>query len=67
MRSMLFDKQAEGIREMLKEFDDLFSPGYRCTMRLLTMQPAITAWGLRLISRLVRLFKIRRKLTRKPT
>ena len=66
MRSMLFDKQAEGIQKILTEFDDLFSNGYTRNMRLMTISPGLTAVCLRVISRIVRLLNIRQQLTRKP-
>lgn len=66
MRSMLFSKQSDEIRKMLTEFDDLFSGGYKRTMRLFVSQPTITAACLRMISRVVRALRIRQQLTRKP-
>jgi len=66
MRSMLFDAQADEVRKTLVEFETLFSTPYKTMMRLLAWKPEWTAAGLRVISRVVRILKIRRQLTRKP-
>ncbi|MHC5184212.1 MAG: glycosyltransferase family 2 protein [Planctomycetota bacterium] len=66
MRSMLFQKQHEQIHKTLTEFDFLLSRKYILTTRLLTLCPGLTAGCLRMISRMVRCFKLRQQLARKP-
>jgi glycosyltransferase involved in cell wall biosynthesis len=66
MRSMLFQKQKDPLLLMLHEFKELFSPVYRITMRMFTISPGLTAWTLHRISWVVRRFKLRQQLTRKP-
>lgn len=66
MRSMLFTAQAEDIRRLLDEFGILFPLWYRGGMRLLTTFPNATAAGCHLISRLVRRFKLRRRVVLPP-
>ncbi|MHC4288004.1 MAG: glycosyltransferase family 2 protein [Planctomycetota bacterium] len=66
MRSMLFKKQKVQLLLMLDEFKGLFSLIYRITMRILTISPGLTAWILHRISWVVRRFKLRKQLTRKP-
>jgi glycosyltransferase involved in cell wall biosynthesis len=64
MRSMLFDEQAGEIRLMLKQFAQLLPAGYKAFMWTLTAFPKLTAAGCRLISRIVRLLGLRKRLVR---
>ena len=66
IRSMLFDARATDIRQMTDQFSDLLPRGYKAFMNLLTTFPHTTAAGCHLISRLVRLLHLRRRLVRKP-
>ena len=65
-RSMLFDARKEDIRKIINEFSNLLPTGYKFLMKLLTIFPKPTAVACRIISRLVRIFKIRKKAFRKP-
>jgi glycosyltransferase involved in cell wall biosynthesis len=65
MRSMLFDARAKDIRSMLDEFDELFGTGYKVLMRILTVFPRVTRAGCFMISRIVRLLRLRKKLVRR--
>ena len=66
MRSMLFTCQSDEIRKILIEFDSLFRSGYKRMMYILASQPKLTAACMRMISRIIRLLKVRQQLTRKP-
>ena len=66
MRSMLFDARGEDIRRMMREFGEFIPSYYKVLMRILTVFPKITAGFLRMVSFLVRLFRLRRKVTRRP-
>jgi glycosyltransferase involved in cell wall biosynthesis len=67
IRSCLFnDRLAPVIRDMLDRFKDLFSPGYRIFVSTLICFPRTTATGLHLISRIVRLLNLRRRVVRRP-
>jgi len=66
MRSMLFDARHQDIRTLMTQFDDLLPRRYQSLMRLLTAFPRATAMGCHLISRLVRTFRLRRRLQRPP-
>ena len=66
IRSMLFDKQADEIRQMLHSFTDILSAGYILIIDALTVCPTLTAFLLRSLSFVIRRLKIRRTLTRKP-
>jgi hypothetical protein len=66
IRSCLFnDRLAPVIRDMLDRFKDLFSPGYRIFVSTLICFPRTTATGLHLISRIVRLLNLRRRVVRR--
>lgn len=66
MRSMLFDARGADIRRIMVEFGGLVPNYYKVLMRILTIFPRITSLGCRVISFIVRLFKLRRKVTRRP-
>jgi len=67
IRSCLFnDSLAPVIRDMLKRLDDFFPPGYKMFIWTLLCFPRTTAAGLHLISRIVRLLNLRRRVVRRP-
>ncbi|MBN1766700.1 MAG: glycosyltransferase family 2 protein [Sedimentisphaerales bacterium] len=67
IRANLFYKQMAGpIRNMLDQFDPLFSVPYKTMIRLLTTFPALTAGACHTISKLVRFFNLRRRVVRPP-
>ena len=65
MRSMLFDAHGRDIRDMLEQFDDLLGGWYKALMRMLTVFPQATRAGCFMISRIVRLLRLRKKLVRR--
>lgn len=66
MRGMLFDSRAGEIRSMMEQFDTLLSRRYKIVMRLLTQFPEWTAGGCRLLSKIIRKFRLRQKLVLPP-
>ncbi|MFC1782233.1 glycosyltransferase family 2 protein [Planctomycetota bacterium] len=66
IRGMLFYKRGDDIRRLMEQFDQLLPEGYKKTMRILTMFPGATAGVCRAISRVVRLFNLRRGVFRPP-
>ncbi len=64
MRAMLFDEQAREIRAMIRQFGDLLPTTYKALMWILTAFPKTTAAGCRMISRIVRLLGLRKRLVR---
>ncbi len=66
IRGMLFYKRGDDIRRLMEQFDQLLPDGYQKRMRLLTMFPGATAGVCRAISRVVRLFNLRRGVFRPP-
>jgi len=67
IRSNLFEyASAQLVQDMLKRFDPLFSTGYKTFIRVLTKFPRATAFVLHLISRIVRLLNLRRRVVRPP-
>jgi glycosyltransferase involved in cell wall biosynthesis len=66
IRGMLFDGRKTEIRELLHLFPSGFSPVYRGLFYLLTIWPGMTVFLLRLLSTLIRAFKLRRRVTRRP-
>lgn len=67
IRASLFDDEmAPAVRNMLDRFKDFFPPSYKTVVSILTRFPHATAAGCRLISRVVRLLRLRRKLVRSP-
>ena len=65
-RGMLFDARGEDIRRLLKEFSNLYPAWYRIWMTLLTTFPNVTASVCRGISRVVRMFHLRRRVVAPP-
>jgi glycosyltransferase involved in cell wall biosynthesis len=66
IRGMLFEGRKSEIRELLMRFSDFFSIGYRALFFALTVFPRLTVWGLMQVSRIVRVLKLRRRVTRRP-
>jgi glycosyltransferase involved in cell wall biosynthesis len=67
MRGMLFDRRQAGqIRRILEEFPDLLAFRVRCSYYLLTIFPSVTSVGCHTLSKIVRLFGLRRRAIRKP-
>ncbi|MCK5000277.1 MAG: hypothetical protein KAS23_12105, partial [Anaerohalosphaera sp.] len=64
IRAMLFDGEAEPIRNLLDNGKELVSPGYRFFIRTLIAAPKLTAFGCRMISKIVRVLGIRKGLVR---
>lgn len=66
MRGMLFQAQAKDIRQLLREFRNLFPAWYRCLMYGLTVFPKLTRAVLLLISKVVRTLKLRKRVVMPP-
>ena len=66
IRGMLFEGRKAEIRELLNRFPGCFSRGYRLLLTALTIFPNLTLSGLRLLSGVVRIFRLRRRVTRRP-
>ncbi|MBN1846266.1 MAG: glycosyltransferase family 2 protein [Sedimentisphaerales bacterium] len=66
IRGMLFQEQGPDVRRMLRRYERLLPAWYVAVMRLLTAFPRCTARACHGISRLVRFFKLRRRITRAP-
>ena len=67
MRGMLFDpQQAVHIRAMLSTFSDLLPASVQRQYRWLTAFPRGTAAGCHAVSKILRLFRLRRRAVRKP-
>ncbi|MBN1124757.1 MAG: glycosyltransferase family 2 protein [Sedimentisphaerales bacterium] len=65
-RAMLFDERASQIRRFIQPFRSVLPWSWRFRMYLLTICPALTRKGCRMISRIVRRFGLRKKLVRSP-
>ena len=66
IRAMLFDGEAEPVRCLLDSSRELVTPGYRLFIRTLITFPKLTAFGCRLMSKIVRALGIRKTLIRAP-
>ena len=66
IRDMLFESNAEGIRQLLNRFGFLLPIWFRVLMRLMATYPRASACLCRAISRVVRLLRLRKRITRKP-
>ena len=67
IRSCLFDhKLAPDIKKIPARFQDLFHPGYKSMIAILTRFPRVTATLLHLISRIVRILNLRRRVVPRP-
>lgn len=66
MRSFLFDARGEDVRVMLQKFDNIIPAWYKILMLTATVFPRVTATGCRIISKVVRVLRLRKQLTRKP-
>lgn len=66
IRGMLFDARGDDIRQLLREFYELYPGWYRIWMALLTTFPHATASICRLISKVVRGFHLRRQVVTPP-
>lgn len=66
IRSMLFNRETNEIHQMLTEFSDVLPGWYIFGIRGLTVFPGLTTSILRFISFVLRLFRVRKTLTRKP-
>ena len=66
IRGMLFENNAVGIQNLLERFGYLVKPGFRVVVRLLIVWPGLTAGICHAISRVVRFFKLRRQIIRRP-
>ena len=66
IRSMLFERRKKEITDILTTFDKLFSRRYRIAMRLLTICPPLTAAACHLLSRIIRLLHLRRRVVARP-
>ncbi len=64
MRAMLFEARGREVRAMLSQFGDLLPRPYKAFMWAMTAFPKITAAGCRMISRIVRLLGLRKRLVR---
>ena len=67
IRTCLFEYRLAGVtRDIIAKFDELFPPAYKLFIKLLTRFPRATAVGCHAISRIVRSFKLRRRLVNPP-
>ncbi|MCP4707737.1 MAG: glycosyltransferase family 2 protein [Planctomycetes bacterium] len=66
IRGMLFDKRGEDINRLLEQFDKLLDAGYKRKIRIMTVWPGLTAGVLRMISKVVRTFNLRKRAERAP-
>jgi glycosyltransferase involved in cell wall biosynthesis len=66
IRGMLFDARGRDIRQLLKEFHTLYPGWYRMWMTFLMAFPFATASVCRGISRVVRMFHLRRRVVAPP-
>ncbi len=64
MRSMLFEARGREVRAMIRQFDELLPGWYKAFMRLFAAFPRTTAAGCCMISRIVRLLGLRKRLVR---
>ncbi len=64
MRSMLFEARGREVRAMIGQFGDLLPGWYKAFMRLFAAFPRTTAVGCGMISRIVQLLGLRKKLVR---
>lgn len=67
LRSMLFDARGKDARALLDHFEFLFRPMYKWRMRLFCRHATATAFTFHAISRILRILRLRRELTRPPT
>jgi len=66
IRGMLFDARGEDIRRLLRQFNELLDNRYQRKIRMLTGWPGLTAGVLRMISKVVRTFNLRKRAERPP-
>ena len=67
IRSCLFDHTlAPDVKKIPTRFQDLFHPGYKSMIAILTCFPRVTATLLHLISRIVRVLNLRRRVVPRP-
>ena len=66
IRGMLFEGSKDEIRRLLNRFPQAFSPFYRGLIYVLTIFPTVTAFFLHLLSKLIRILHLRRRLKRPP-
>ncbi len=64
LRAMLFEARGRDVRAMIRQFGVLLPGWYKAFMWLLTAFPKTTAAGCRMISRIVRLLGLRKRLVR---
>jgi glycosyltransferase involved in cell wall biosynthesis len=66
IRGILFYNAADNIKLLLNKYSDLLGPGYVCLMKLLTAFPKTTACCCHLISKLIRMLNLRRRVVTLP-
>ena len=66
IRAMLFDARSDDIRQLIAQFDALLPTSYKIFMRLLTTFPKASAAACHTISKIVRKFDLRSRITRPP-
>lgn len=67
MRGMLFDvRQAKRVRSLLKQFSEILPFNVMARYYVLTLYPPVTTLGCRVISKVIRTFRLRKKAVRKP-
>jgi glycosyltransferase involved in cell wall biosynthesis len=67
IRSSLFEyRMAELVKDMVRRFDTFLSPGYKKRILFLVQSPRVTAFVLHAVSRIVRVFNLRRRVVRPP-
>lgn len=65
-RSLFEYKMAPMVTDMMERFDPFLSDGYKTLIRFLLLFPKVTATILHMVSTVVRLFGLRRKILRRP-
>jgi glycosyltransferase involved in cell wall biosynthesis len=66
MRGMLFEARGDDIRYILRHFGELISQRYKVVMWILSIWPWATAAACHLISRVIRLLRLRGTVIRRP-
>ena len=67
IRSSLFEyRMAQLVKDMVRRFDTFLSPGYKKRTLFLAQSPRGTAFVLHAVSRIVRVFNLRRRVVRPP-
>lgn len=66
VRRMLFENRPGDIKLLLNRYPKLFKPRFKCLMKVLLISPKLTLYTCRMISRIVRLKGLRKKVVPRP-